>query len=74
MAFQVLIAGGAGGMFVLATDAEFTSALEKDPALPQRLGAGAPFPINGRQVFVTSATPFSGARILYQCVAVSVPS
>ncbi len=68
--FQAL-AAGAAGVFVLATDPEFAAALEKDAALAQRLSGGAPFPVNGRQVFVTSVTPYPGGRVLYQCVAVA---
>jgi PTS system nitrogen regulatory IIA component len=67
--FQVLVAGAS--VFVLAAEADFAALLEKDPMLPQRLGAGAPFPANGRQVFVTGTATFGPGRVLYQCVAVT---
>jgi mannitol/fructose-specific phosphotransferase system IIA component (Ntr-type) len=69
VAFSVLIAPPNGSV-VLASDAEWMSALERENNLPQRLASGAPFNICGRQVFVTGANAYPGGRVLYNCVAV----
>jgi mannitol/fructose-specific phosphotransferase system IIA component (Ntr-type) len=71
LTFQVL-ATGTTGTFVLAADHEFANTLEKDPGLGQRLAAGVPFPVSGRQVFVTSATTYGNGRVLYQAVAIAL--
>jgi len=44
------------------------AALEKDPALAQKLAAGAPFSCGRLQVFVSGSTAYAGGRVLYQCV------
>jgi hypothetical protein len=69
--FQVL-ATGANGALVLARDGAWVAALEKDPALTHQLLAGAPFTAAGRQIFVVGSTPYTGGRVLYQCVALAV--
>jgi nitrogen PTS system EIIA component len=60
--------------FVLAQDADWGAALEKEGNLWQRLAGGAPFLVAGRQVFLTGSTAYPGGRVLYQCVAVSTAS
>ncbi|MCX6930045.1 MAG: PTS sugar transporter subunit IIA [Verrucomicrobia bacterium] len=68
MTFSILTAPP-NGAFVLAQDADWVTAMEKENGLSQRLAAGSPFTIAGRQVFVTAVAPYPGARVLYQCVA-----
>jgi hypothetical protein len=68
--FQVLVAGTS--VFVLTAEIDFAALLEKDLMLLQRLGAGTPFPANGRPVFITGTATFDPGRVLYQCVAVPV--
>jgi nitrogen PTS system EIIA component len=70
MAFQVLH-HASGAVTVLAQDASWVGTLEKDPALTQRLAAGAPFAVAGRNVFVLSATTFAAGRVMYACVALA---
>ncbi len=70
MTFSVLVIAP-GNAWVLAPDADWVAALEKEDALAQRLIAGAPFAGAGRQVFVTGTTQYPGGRALYQCVAIS---
>jgi nitrogen PTS system EIIA component len=69
-AFSVLVAPP-NGAFVLAQDADWGAAAEKEGNLGQRLASGMPFMAAGRQVFVTGTAPYPGGRVLYQCVAVS---
>ena len=54
---------------VLAQDADFVTAVEKDRSLCARLSTGAPFTLAGRQIFVTGSTQYAGGRMLYQCAA-----
>ena len=67
-AFQVLVSGPAPAM-VLAQDAAWAAAAEKDGGLGSRLAAGVAFTLGGRHVFVVSSASFAGGRTLYQCVA-----
>ncbi len=69
MSFAVLIAPP-NSPVVLAQDAEWSAALEKDNALAEKLAGAGLFPFDGRQVFVTGATPYPGGRTLYQCVSI----
>jgi len=69
-AFQVLH-HASGSVTVLAQDAAWVSALEKDGALAQRLAAGGSFTVSGRQVFVLGSASFAAGRVLYQCVALA---
>jgi nitrogen PTS system EIIA component len=68
--FAVLIAPPHGAL-VLAPDAEWGTALEKDNDLSRRLAGGTAFVAGSRQVFVTGATSYPGGRVLYQCVALA---
>ena len=69
MAFSVLVAPP-NGVFVLAQDADWAAALEKDAGLAQSLSKNGALTAAGRQLFVTGSTPYYGGRVLYQCVAV----
>jgi mannitol/fructose-specific phosphotransferase system IIA component (Ntr-type) len=64
-----ILAAHPGGLFVLAADPEWVAAVEREPHLAERLSAAVPFTAGGRQIFVTSARPFPGGRMLYECVA-----
>jgi mannitol/fructose-specific phosphotransferase system IIA component (Ntr-type) len=68
--FQILH-HASGAVTVLAQDAAWVSALEKDSTLAQRLAAGVPFPVGDRQVFVLNSAAFAAGRVLYQCVAIA---
>ncbi len=68
--FQVLVANGSN-VFVLAADAEWSTTLEREPGIAQRLASGAPFAAGGRQVFVTTSTAYPAGRVLYQGVAIA---
>jgi nitrogen PTS system EIIA component len=68
--FSVVVAAPSSNL-VLAQDAEWTTALEKDNGLAQRLASGTPFLAAGRQIFVTGSTTYPGGRILYNCVALA---
>jgi len=68
--FSILIAPP-NAAIVLAQDAEWTSGLEKENNLAQRLAAGIPFTVAGRQVFITGATAYPGSRMLYDAVAIA---
>lgn len=57
------------GIWVLASDPEWVSSLEKDAGLAQRLSGGGPFQSGGLHLFVTGSTPYAGGRVMYQCVA-----
>jgi PTS system nitrogen regulatory IIA component len=69
-AFSVVVAPP-GGLLVLAQDADWIAAIEKEDGLAQRLAGGQPFSAAGRQLFVTSATPYPNGRVLYQCVSLA---
>ena len=69
---QILVAGNT--CFALCADGDFAHALEKDATLSQRLSAGTPFALGGRQVFVSGSTPYAAGRVLYQCVALITPA
>ncbi|HVT72722.1 MAG TPA: PTS sugar transporter subunit IIA [Lacunisphaera sp.] len=68
-AFQVLH-HASGAVTVLATDAAWVGALEKDSTLATRLATSLPFSLEGRQVFVVASTPYAAGRVLYSCVAI----
>ena len=70
LVFQVFVAGP-NAAFVLAPEAEWVAAVEKETGLAQHLSGGAPFATAGRQVHVTATTTFPGGRVLYQCVAIA---
>ena len=57
------------GTYVLAQDADWAAAVEKENGLGPRLSSGGPFLAAGRQLFVTGSTSFPGGRVLYQCVS-----
>ena len=69
--FSVLIAPP-NAAIVLAQDAEWTAALEKENNLAQQLAAGLPFTFACRQVFVTGAIAYPGSRVLYAGGAIAV--
>ena len=73
LAFDVLIAPPNAAL-VLAQDAAWGGALEKDLHLAQRLANGVPFAAEGRQVFVASTIPYPAGRVLYRCVALIPPA
>jgi mannitol/fructose-specific phosphotransferase system IIA component (Ntr-type) len=70
LAFSVL-AAPPNTYLVLASDADWTAALEKDNSLGQRLMAGGAFTAAGRQIYVTGTTAYPGGRVLYSCVALA---
>ena len=70
---SVLVAAP-NGVFVLAQDADWAAAIEKEDGLAQRLSSGMPFSAGGRQLYVTGSTPYPRGRMLYQCVAVMAAS
>jgi mannitol/fructose-specific phosphotransferase system IIA component (Ntr-type) len=70
LVFQVFVAGP-NAAFVLAPEAEWVAAVEKETGLAQHLSGGAPFATAGRQVHVTATNAFPGGRVLYQCVALA---
>lgn len=69
VSFAVLVAPP-GAPVVLAQDPVWAVLLEKESALAQRLAAGVPFEVGGYELVVTGATPYSGGRVLYECVGV----
>jgi nitrogen PTS system EIIA component len=69
LAFSVLVTPASA--FVLAQDGAWTAALEQEIGLAQRLAAGNPFTVAGRQVFVSGSTQYPGGRVVYTCVALS---
>ncbi len=71
LAFAVLVIPP-GNPVVLAQDADWVVALEKEGGLAQRLTNGGVFNAAGRRVFVTGASPYASGRVLYQCVAISM--
>jgi PTS system nitrogen regulatory IIA component len=58
------------GVFVLAQDADWVAALEKETGLAQGLSGNAILNVAGHQLFITGSTPYPGGRVLYQCVAI----
>jgi nitrogen PTS system EIIA component len=70
MAFQILH-HASGALTVLSHDATWVATLEKDAGLTQRLDAGAPFAIAGRNIFVLNSTTFAAGRVMYSCVALA---
>ena len=71
--FAVLVAPP-GSPVVLAAEAEWVAALERDQGLAQKIAAGAPFSCGRLQLFVTGSTAYPGGRVLYQCVAIPGPA
>ena len=71
--FSVLVAPP-GAPIVLAPEGEWVATIEKEPALAQRLEAGSPFLCGNLHLFVVGFAPYSGGRVLYQCVAVASPA
>ena len=67
-AFQVLT--GPITSVVLAADAGWVTALEKENNLAQRLANEPSFAAAGRQVFVLGSRTFAAGRVLYDCVVV----
>jgi nitrogen PTS system EIIA component len=59
-----------GLVVVLAHDADWVGALEKEAGLAQGLAANAEVSAAGHQLFVLGSTSYAGGRVLYQCVAV----
>ena len=68
--FLVLVAPP-NTVFVLAQDPTWVAALEKETGLAQGLSSGTAFTVAGHQLFVTNLTPYTGGRLLYECVAVA---
>jgi mannitol/fructose-specific phosphotransferase system IIA component (Ntr-type) len=73
MPFSVLVTGQ-NSPCVLATDADWVAAMEKENGLAQRLSSGGSFPAAGSEIFVTGSTVYSGGRTLYHGVAVQAPA
>jgi mannitol/fructose-specific phosphotransferase system IIA component (Ntr-type) len=69
LVFSILLAPP-GAPIVLAPEAEWVAALERDQGLAQKLSAGAPFSFGRLQLVVSGSTTFAGGRVLYQCVAI----
>ncbi len=57
------------GVLVLAQNADWVAALEKEAGLAQGLAASGELAAAGHQLFVLGSTPYAGGRVLYQCVA-----
>ncbi len=72
LAFSIVIVPGRGN-FVLATDSQWTAALEHENNLAERLAAGNAFVAANRQVYVLGTTGYADGRTLYQCAAITVP-
>ncbi|MEI8064677.1 MAG: PTS sugar transporter subunit IIA [Verrucomicrobiota bacterium] len=68
LAFSIIIIPGRGN-FVLATDPQWTAALEHENNLAERLATGNPFLAAGRQVYVLGTTTYADGRTLHQCAA-----
>ena len=66
--FSVLVAAPTS-IFVLAQDGGLVTAVEKEPALAERLSGGAPFLVSGTQIFVIRSTLYCGGKTHYECVA-----
>jgi len=73
LSFSVVIIPGRGN-FVLATDSQWTAALEHENNLAERLSTGNTFAAAGRQVFVLGTTSYPDGRTLHQCAAVALPA
>ena len=71
LAFSIVIVPGRGN-FVLATDSQWTAALEHENNLAERLAAGNAFVAANRQVYVLGATGYADGRTLYQCAAITL--
>jgi len=69
--FSILIAPPSLAV-VLAQDADWSMALEKENNLAQRLGPGVSFTTAGHQVYITGVTAYPGNRLLYEGIAVLV--
>jgi mannitol/fructose-specific phosphotransferase system IIA component (Ntr-type) len=69
MGFSVLVAPP-NGVLVLAPNADWVAALEKETGLAQNLAGNTELAAAGHQLFVIGSTPYAGGRVLYQCVAV----
>jgi len=67
--FSVVVSPPATAV-VLAPEAEWAVALEKEGSLAQSLAAGAPFAAGGAQCFIAGSSAYANGRVLYQCVAV----
>jgi mannitol/fructose-specific phosphotransferase system IIA component (Ntr-type) len=67
-AFQILT--GPLATVVLADDAAWVTALEKEDHLARSLAAGPAFVAAGRRIFVLSSHSFAAGRILYHCVTI----
>ena len=73
LSFSVLVAPPFAPI-VLAPDAHWASALEKEAHLNAAMTNSLPLVVEGRRLYVTGATPYAGGRVLYQCVAMPVVS
>lgn len=73
LAFSIVTIPGRGN-FVLATDPQWTTALEHENNLAERLAAGNAFLAAGRQVYVLSTTAYTDGRTLHQCAAIMLPA
>ena len=71
LAFSIVIVPGRGN-FVLATDQQWTAALENENNLAERLATGTAFLAAGRQVYVLGTTAYADGRTLHQCAAILV--
>ena len=66
--FSILSVAPAG-IFVLAQDGNWATAVEKEPVLGEKLAGSTPFTAAGAQIFVTRSTTYFGGKTLYECVA-----
>ncbi len=64
-----VLAAQPGGVFVLAPDADWVAAVEREGHLGERLAGATPLLAAGRQVHVTATHHFPGGRTLFDCVA-----
>ena len=65
--FSVLVTPP-NGVLVLAQNADWVAALEKEASLAQNLAANTELAAAGHQLFVIGSTFYAGGRVLYQCV------
>jgi len=72
LGFSILVLPGRGN-FVLAADAQWIAAVERENNLVERLTAGGAFIAAGRQVYVLGVTSYADGRTLYQCAAIVLP-
>jgi len=70
VAFSVVVTPP-NGLLVLAQNADWVAALEKEPGLAQGLAANGEIAAAGHQLFVLASTAYAGGRVLYQCVALA---